>query len=70
MVMDCQMLLEKFPLDNQTCKINIGSCEYGFPRNYFIILFMTVDLSLQQIGYISVVVIITSYFPSEFSTYT
>ena len=28
MVMDCQMLLEKFPLDNQTCKINIGSCKY------------------------------------------
>ena len=26
-VLDCPMKLQKFPLDNQTCTINIGSCE-------------------------------------------
>lgn len=24
--LDCQMKLQKFPLDNQTCVVNIGSC--------------------------------------------
>ena len=25
--LDCPMKLQKFPIDNQTCTINIGSCE-------------------------------------------
>ncbi|CAF0901842.1 unnamed protein product [Rotaria sp. Silwood1] len=29
--LDCQMKLQKFPLDNQTCVVNIGS--YGFDTN-------------------------------------
>ncbi|CAF1023729.1 unnamed protein product [Adineta ricciae] len=29
--LDCQMKLQKFPLDNQTCVVNIGS--YGFATN-------------------------------------
>ncbi len=28
--LDCPMRLQKFPLDNQTCAINIGSCKYQF----------------------------------------
>ncbi len=27
-ILDCPMKLQKFPLDNQTCTINIGSCEF------------------------------------------
>ena len=74
MVMDCQMLLEKFPLDNQTCKINIGSCEYGFPCNYYVILFMTLFQSphKSKMGYqgSSHKGKITTYCPSEFFTFT
>ena len=25
--LDCPMKLQKFPIDNQTCTINIGSCK-------------------------------------------
>jgi len=28
--LDCQMKLQKFPLDNQTCVVNIGSCMCHF----------------------------------------
>ena len=31
--LECPMKLQKFPLDNQTCIINIGSCKFSFERS-------------------------------------
>lgn len=38
--LDCQMKLQKFPLDNQTCVVNIGSCMLHLRRR-FISLFVS-----------------------------
>ena len=35
MQLDCQMFLEKYPMDNQTCNMIIGSCEYQRFANLF-----------------------------------
>ncbi len=40
MQLDCRMLLRKYPMDNQTCHMNLGSCEYNI--NYFKFLFIYV----------------------------
>ena len=33
--LECPMKLQKFPLDNQTCTINIGSCKIFYFYNIY-----------------------------------
>ena len=37
--LECPMKLQKFPLDNQTCAINIGSCKFSFLQRFIEIKF-------------------------------
>jgi len=32
LTLSCDMILNKYPMDNQTCKIELGSCEF-LPRD-------------------------------------
>ena len=34
----CDMMLVKYPMDNQTCKIEFGSCQSSIVSHFFIII--------------------------------
>ena len=48
--LDCQMKLQKFPLDNQTCVVNIGSCKW---RSFSLFVRRPRDFSVMKNGFMS-----------------